>query len=775
MPDAIRHITLVNGLQLTLRHAPRLKRAAAALRVHAGSHDAPQRWPGLAHFLEHLFFLGSGRFGPEQGLMRFVQALGGQVNASTRERTTDFFFEVPPAALAGGLERLCHMLAAPDLSIERQLREREVIHAEFIAWARNLEAQRHFSLLQAVSPNHPLSGFHAGNRHSLAVHSPAFQTALRAFHTSFYQGGQITLCVCGPQPLDELEALARPSAGVFASGDRATQAMPPPLLDGPLGERADSGLLFAQEHLPPGAEQALELLLAYLGDNRPGGWLARLREQGQLQDYNAEVLYSFSGQLLWHIRLKLGEGASTGEAKALLDGWLNFIRQADVHQLNEQFGQLQQSREGAASALELARRDSTHGGFQALDGQGLNALGALLDSLAQRDLGHWHLPPADPLLTADLPSHTAPLPSGLTVSDCLPSSRHYAALYLRWHIPSPLRNRLHIVLTQALRPLVERAERASVQLDFSLSGEHWQLRCAGLPASVIRTVDLALRQLQTPEASSWQALAPSEPPLIPIRALLKALPDALQARDLQPLPACMIDQSMLDSLWREAQWQGLAVGFGEAEQAALGGALDVGRRACLPALAQPLRRAVPTGLRAQRRWRHALVGAHEHALLLFCPLPGRLQTTGRLLAQLLQGPVYQRLRVDLQLGYAVFSAFRQIDGIGGLLFGVQSPNANPEQILAHLLDLLKAGVTLAPASRQALADGFSEETMPNADVAQWAWQTYLATEPLDLPGQRASILTTSQAQLDALRQAVLSAKHGWLCLATTAAPDDDWQ
>lgn len=83
--------------------------------------------------------------------MRYVQGLGGQVNASTRERTTDFFFEVPPHALAGGLERLCQMLAEPDLSIERQRREREVIHAEFIAWARNRQAQRHFALLQSAA------------------------------------------------------------------------------------------------------------------------------------------------------------------------------------------------------------------------------------------------------------------------------------------------------------------------------------------------------------------------------------------------------------------------------------------------------------------------------------------------------------------------------------------------------------------------------------------------------------------------------------------------
>ena len=73
MPDLTRHLVLDNGLHLTLRHASHLKRSAAALRVQAGSHDAPAAWPGLAHFLEHLLFLGTARFPLEDGLMRHVQ------------------------------------------------------------------------------------------------------------------------------------------------------------------------------------------------------------------------------------------------------------------------------------------------------------------------------------------------------------------------------------------------------------------------------------------------------------------------------------------------------------------------------------------------------------------------------------------------------------------------------------------------------------------------------------------------------------------------------
>ncbi|NNG64519.1 pyrroloquinoline quinone biosynthesis protein PqqF, partial [Pseudomonas fragi] len=94
--------TLNNGLSLSVRHEPRLKRCAAVLRVAAGSHDVPAAWPGLAHFLEHLLFLGTERFPAQDNLIAYVQRHGGQVNARTSERHTDFFFELSADTFAGG-------------------------------------------------------------------------------------------------------------------------------------------------------------------------------------------------------------------------------------------------------------------------------------------------------------------------------------------------------------------------------------------------------------------------------------------------------------------------------------------------------------------------------------------------------------------------------------------------------------------------------------------------------------------------------------------------
>lgn len=225
-------LTLANGLRVSLRHAPHLKRCAAALRVAAGSHDVPLAWPGLAHFLEHLLFLGTEAFPASDGLMAYVQRHGGQVNASTGERNTDFFFEVPTQVLGEALQRLADMLAQPHLAMDDQLREREVLQAEFVAWSQDAEAQHQVALLEGLAAGHPLRGFHAGNRDSLPVPHEDFQQGLHTFYQGFYQTGQMTLSLAGPQPLEALQALAQRFGDSLRPGPLRPQQAPPALMSG---------------------------------------------------------------------------------------------------------------------------------------------------------------------------------------------------------------------------------------------------------------------------------------------------------------------------------------------------------------------------------------------------------------------------------------------------------------------------------------------------------------------------------------------------------------
>ncbi len=219
---------LPNGLRLHLAHDPAASRAAAWLRVAAGSHDEPSAHPGLAHFLEHLSFLGGAAFPGDERLMPWLQVRGGQVNASTRGRTTDYFFEVTAEHLGAGLARLIDMLARPLLDIDAQRREREVLEAEYLARSADEQTQIDAALALGLPAGHPLRRFAAGRRDSLALENDAFQRALREFHAAHYHAGNCQLWLQGPQTLDELERLAQRACADLPG--RAPGASPPPPL-----------------------------------------------------------------------------------------------------------------------------------------------------------------------------------------------------------------------------------------------------------------------------------------------------------------------------------------------------------------------------------------------------------------------------------------------------------------------------------------------------------------------------------------------------------------
>jgi secreted Zn-dependent insulinase-like peptidase len=115
----------------------------------------------------------------------------------------------------------------------------------------------------------------------------------------------------------------------------------------------------------------------------------------------------------------------------------------------------------------------------------------------------------------------------------------------------------------------------------------------------------------------------------------------------------------------------------------------------------------------------------------------------RLLAHVCQTPFYQRLRVELQLGYAVFSALRQVHGQTGLLFGVQSPSVAPVDLLRHIEQFLSGLPELINtiddsafiAQRQTLAEQFSSATLPAVQAAELLWQGKLAGRSSDYLAQ----------------------------------------
>ena len=60
-----RGLELENGILCVLISYPGIDKAAAALDVRIGSFADPNEMPGIAHFLEHMLFMGSTKVSPK--------------------------------------------------------------------------------------------------------------------------------------------------------------------------------------------------------------------------------------------------------------------------------------------------------------------------------------------------------------------------------------------------------------------------------------------------------------------------------------------------------------------------------------------------------------------------------------------------------------------------------------------------------------------------------------------------------------------------------------
>ncbi|EMD38222.1 hypothetical protein CERSUDRAFT_82469 [Gelatoporia subvermispora B] len=162
-----RLIRLDNGLEAMLVHDARADKAAASLDVAVGHLYDPDDVPGLAHFCEHLLFMGTEQFPKENEYSEFLAKNNGGSNAFTGTSNTNYYFSVATNALPGALERFAAFFHCPLFSPSCTSRELNAVDSEH---KKNHQSDvwRMFQLNKHLSKQgHVWSKFGSGNRETL--------------------------------------------------------------------------------------------------------------------------------------------------------------------------------------------------------------------------------------------------------------------------------------------------------------------------------------------------------------------------------------------------------------------------------------------------------------------------------------------------------------------------------------------------------------------------------------------------------------------------------
>ncbi len=194
-------IRLKNGLEAYLVSDPETNQSGASLSVEAGSWSDPKEYPGMAHFCEHMLFLGTKAYPGESDYSQFITEHGGKNNAFTASNQTVYMFSINNEAFQEALNRFSHFFIDPlfnTSSVERELHAVDQEHSKNI---ENDGWRQYMILKETGNPAHPFSGFSTGNAQTLGGIP---REALVNWYEANYCAGRMHLVVISSLPLDDL-------------------------------------------------------------------------------------------------------------------------------------------------------------------------------------------------------------------------------------------------------------------------------------------------------------------------------------------------------------------------------------------------------------------------------------------------------------------------------------------------------------------------------------------------------------------------------------------
>ncbi|KZN42598.1 insulinase family protein [Pseudoalteromonas luteoviolacea] len=238
-----KHLTLDNGLRVLLVNDPSSEKSASSLAINIGHFDDPIDRQGMAHFIEHMLFLGTEQYPNRGEFAQTISQFGGNSNAWTGTEHTCYFFDVRADKFADVLPRFADFFISPLFEESALFDERNAIDSEFNLKVKDDNRRIIQVHKETVNPAHPFTKFSVGNHDTLGDHSGSIRKEVIDFYNTHYQAQWMTLVLAGPQSLQELTQLAQSS---FSKVSGSAKSKPPIAV--PMYREQDLGLLL---HIKP--------------------------------------------------------------------------------------------------------------------------------------------------------------------------------------------------------------------------------------------------------------------------------------------------------------------------------------------------------------------------------------------------------------------------------------------------------------------------------------------------------------------------------------------
>jgi zinc protease len=282
--DRVRREVLPNGLTVLVQRDGSAPVASVVTHVKAGFFDEPDRWQGISHVLEHMFFKGTARRGPGD-IARETKAAGGYLNAGTGYDHTSYYVVLPASGLAAAIDIQSDALRNSVIDPGELERELRVIIQEAKRKLDSPSAVAGETLNEVMFDQHRIRRWRIGKEEMLAGFT---RDDLLGYYRSRYVPSRTIVSVVGDVNEDAALELIRAAYGDWSGEPGVIDPSPQEPVHREVRARTLRGdiththLALGWRAVSPLHEDApaLDLASAVLGMGR-GSWLYRaVRETG---------------------------------------------------------------------------------------------------------------------------------------------------------------------------------------------------------------------------------------------------------------------------------------------------------------------------------------------------------------------------------------------------------------------------------------------------------------------------------------------------------------
>ncbi|KRW98246.1 Metalloenzyme, LuxS/M16 peptidase-like protein [Pseudocohnilembus persalinus] len=198
-------IILENKIEVLMIHDPETDKSSASLDVFVGQLEDPEEYQGIAHFLEHMLFMGTQKYPVQNEYSAFITQNSGSENAFTDLTDTNYYFDIANEAFEKGLDMFAQFFIAPlfdETCVEKEIKAVDSEHQMGLAE----DSSRGWQLFKETA--HKSSFKQNGGGNLKTLDKPDIREALLKFYDKYYSSNLMKLVLYSNQSIEQLEQYA---------------------------------------------------------------------------------------------------------------------------------------------------------------------------------------------------------------------------------------------------------------------------------------------------------------------------------------------------------------------------------------------------------------------------------------------------------------------------------------------------------------------------------------------------------------------------------------